>query len=445
MDFKLPDIGEGVAEGEVVRWLVKTGDAIREDQPMVEVMTDKATVEITSPVAGTVGEIRAKEGTTVPVGSVLVVLNAGTAAAPKASPAMAATGRVPAPATPRAATPPLAVAPVAGAAPVVAPAPAHTPAVLTPRDDNGQSARVLATPATRKLARELGVDLTTVAGTGPRGRVTREDVQNSAGRAPTTPAPIEAATPAAPVAPRAAAKPLPVQEREERVPLRGLRKRIAAQMVKSKTTAPHFTYVEEVDVTEVVKLRQESKEIAAQRGVKLTYLPFIIKALIPALRQFPLVNASLDDAREELVLKRYYNLGIAVATNDGLIVPVIKDADRKSILEIAGEIEQKSARCRAGKATLDDLTGGTFTITSAGNIGGLFATPIINHPEVAILGVHKIVRRPVYVGDQIVPRDIMYLSLSLDHRVVDGAVGAEFMNVVVKYLQQPKLLLLESV
>ncbi len=495
MEFKLPDIGEGVAEGEVVRWLVKSGDAVREDQPMVEVMTDKATVEITSPITGTVGDILVKEGATVPVGAVLVVLHPGAtpASAPARPPASAQSPappapRAPAPAPPQAVSqavtphptpaPPRATSPVAPRAatpPPSAPTPSRTEpapmAVSAPRapapasavasaptNGDGPGSRVLATPATRRLARELGVDLGAVTATGPRGRVTREDVQRSAEGASPAAAPVvtviehtapEAAEPAtaAPIAvpTKAAARPIPVGEREERVPLRGLRKRIAAQMVKSKFTAPHFSYVEEVDVTELVQLRNEGKPIAVQRGVKLTYLPFIIKALLPAFRQYPYLNAALDEAKDEIVVRRYYNIGIATATPDGLIVPVVKDVDRKSILEIAGEIEQLAAKCRTGKPTLEDLTGGTFTITSAGSIGGLFATPIINHPEVAILGVHKIVRRPVYRGDQIVPRDIMYLSLSLDHRVVDGSVAAEFMNVVVKYLQQPNLLLLEGV
>ncbi len=471
MDFKLPDIGEGVAEGEVVRWLVKEGEAVREDQPMVEVMTDKATVEITSPITGTIGEIRAREGSTVPVGSVLVVLNEGgatTAAKPPARPAAPApTAPAAPPAAPAAApaaTP--AAAPVISApvpvmrheparAPVAAAAAPAAVAVAPPPampESSGAGARVLANPATRRLARELGVDLTALTGTGPRGRVTREDVQRAANggakahpaAAPATAPPASPPPPAVPT-PRAAPTPIPAGEREERIPLRGLRKRIAAQMVKSKFTAPHFTYVEEVDVTELVRLRNDAKETASSQGVKLTYLPFVIKALLPAFRKYPLLNAALDDAKEEIVVRRYYNIGVAVATDNGLIVPVVKDVDRKSILEIAGEVETLAAKCRAGKAGMEDLTGGTFTITSAGNIGGLFATPIINHPEVAILGVHKIVRRPCYVGDRIEPRDLMYLSLSLDHRVVDGAVAAEFMNVVVKHLQNPQLLLLGSI
>ena len=419
IEFKLPDVGEGVAEGEIVSWKVKEGDEVREDDPLVEVMTDKATVEIPSPVSGTIVKLCAKEGEVVPVGSVLVVIGeAGeTAPAEKKAPGRRA-GKTSEP------------EPVLAAAPVSA-----------PRDGDGaerRAGKVRATPAIRKMARQMKVDLQQIRGSGPRGRITREDVQRF----------VEQGVPgkpqAAPAAARPAPKPLPPGEREERIPLRGIRRRIAEHLVHAKQVAPHFTYVDEVDMTEVVALRREAKAKGEERGVKLTYLPFVIKALTPALREFPFLNSSLDDASGEIVLKRYYNIGIAVATEEGLIVPVVKDADRKDLLELASEIQALSGKAREGKLTLPELQGGTFTITSTGNIGGLMATPIVNHPEVAILGVHKITPRPMVLGGKIVIREMMNISLSFDHRVVDGAVGAAFANRMIRLLEDPKLLLLES-
>jgi pyruvate dehydrogenase E2 component (dihydrolipoamide acetyltransferase) len=448
MEFRLPDIGEGTAEGEVVRWLVKPGDAVTEDQPLVEVMTDKATVTIPCPVSATIETLLAKEGQVVAVGSPIVVFknvtqgtvaNHGHARPGASQGAAAASG-----ADGRGAQPP------AGTATLEA----------EPGSD-----RVLATPATRRRARELGVDIRRVRPTGPGGRVTRDDVERVAQAAPTattatprtppraTPKPEQAKAPvraperaAPPPAPRRAAPlpPSPVGQTEERVPLRGIRRKIAEHLVKSKFTAPHFTYVEDVDVTDLVELREKAKPIAEQRGVKLTYLPFIMKSVVAALRDHPALNASLDDAASEIVYKRYYNLGIAVETDAGLVVPVIKAADQRSILDLAREIERLSQAARTGTLELEDLQGGTFTISSVGSLGGLMATPILNHPEVAIMGVHKIAKRPVVRGDRIEIGHVMYLSLSLDHRVVDGAQAARFMSTVVQYIQDPKLLLLEG-
>ncbi len=430
-EFKLPDIGEGVHEGEIVKWLVKEGDFVKEDQPMVEVMTDKATVEIPAPRAGKILKLNGKEGETVKVGSVLVVIEeAGAAPAPTVKPEPKrelAAPPLPKPEPkPEPAPTPLTTKPT--------PAPAAATATAAP-------ARVLATPATRKLARELGIDIALVQGTGPAGRVTDEDVRQFA-TARTAP---QAPTPPPTPAPAYTPTPVSANGREERIPLRGIRKRIAEHMHQSKNTAAHFTYVDEVDMTELVQLREQMKPLTEQKGVKLTYLPFIVKACVAALKEMPLLNASLDETRGEIVLKKYYNVGIATATDDGLIVPVVKEANRKSLLEIATEIERLAKAAREGKVALQDLQGGTFTITSLGALGGLFATPIINYPEVAILGVHEIKRRPVVRENQIVIRDIMLLSLSFDHRVVDGDVGARFCKRVMSYLENPKLLFLELV
>jgi 2-oxoglutarate dehydrogenase complex dihydrolipoamide succinyltransferase (E2) component len=431
-EFRLPDIGEGIHEGEIVKWLVKEGDIVREDQPMVEVMTDKATVEIPAPRAGKILKLNAKEGETVKVGSVLVIIEELGEAKPEPK-------REVVEAPPQREPEPVAAAVSTTATAVAAPPP--------PSPTAAPAQRVLATPATRKLARELGVDISQIQGTGPGGRVTDEDVRRfaaarTAPQPPPTPSPAPTPPPAAPsFAPGAVV----TDRREERIPLRGIRKRIAEHMHQSKTTAAHFTYVDEVDMTELIQLREQMKPLAEQKGVKLTYLPFIVKASVAALKEMPILNASIDEAKGEIVIKKYYNIGIATATDEGLIVPVIKDADRKSLLEIAMEIERLAKAAREGKIALSDLQGGTFTITSLGALGGLFATPVINYPEVAILGIHEIKKRPVVRDNQIVIRDIMYVSLSFDHRLIDGDVGARFCKKIISYLENPKLLFLELV
>lgn len=419
-EFLLPDIGEGVVEGEIVRWLVKEGDALTEDQPMVEVMTDKATVEIPSPRKGRVSRLLWKEGDLVPVHKPLLVIDLEDGAAGKGLETTAAKMVMPGLGAE------LPTARTAQAAPFLAAAPGAVPPT---------GGRVLATPATRKLARELGIDLATVAGSGPGGRVTKEDVRTAGG---TAPSPTIRVHPAA-VAPA----PAEAGHLEERVPLKGLRRKIAEKMVQSAYTAPHVTYVDEADLTELVALRQRGKALADAQGVRLSYLPFVMKAVVAALRKFPELNASLDNARQEIVLRRYYHLGIATATDQGLLVPVVRNVDQKGILALAKEVQQLSIRAREGKSQLSDLTGSTFTISSVGNIGGLFATPIINYPEVAILGFNKIHPRPVVRDGQVVVRQMTYLALSFDHRVIDGALAADFMNALIQYLQDPSLLMLE--
>jgi pyruvate dehydrogenase E2 component (dihydrolipoamide acetyltransferase) len=433
-EFRLPDIGEGVVEGEIVKWLVAEGDAVTEDQPVVEIMTDKATVEIPSPKSGVIRKRCWQEGQICPVGQALIVIGgAAGGATPAVTPAMAA---------------PAAVAPAAvanghganghganGHGTLTTPASAARPA----------GERALAAPATRKLARELGVDLQAVPGSGPHGRVTREDV---AAFADGGGAAVAASAVAAPVAPApatvvTAAGSSALSPSEERKPLRGLRRKIAEKMVQSAFTAPHVTTFDEVDLTALVALRQRIKAKAEAQGVKLSYMPFFIKAVVAALKQFPAFNASLDDATQEIVLKRDYHIGFAAATDNGLLVPVIKNVDRKSLLEIAREMADLAERTRAGKASADELSGSTFTISNVGSIGGLFATPIINHPEVAILGVNKLQKRPVVLADgSIEARDMMYLGLSFDHRVADGAEAVQFLNHVIALLQDPEGLLL---
>jgi pyruvate dehydrogenase E2 component (dihydrolipoamide acetyltransferase) len=414
-EFRLPDVGEGVAEGEVVKWLVKEGDEVKENQPLVEIMTDKVNVEIPSPKKGTIQRLMAKEGEVVKVGQVLLAITEKGEQPPVSTPAGPSTATKPtAPTRAKIPTPPAKIE----VRPTTAP-----PAAL-------KSQEILATPATRKLARDLGVDLSLVQGTGRGGRITDEDVQRvkQLGKA------VAAVT-------VTVSGPGGV---EERVPLRGIRRKVAEHMIKSKNTTAQVTHVDEVDMTQIVHLRERAKASAEKRGVKLTYLPFIIRALIPALKQYPYLNASLDDEKAEIVLKKYYNIGIATDTEQGLVVPVIKDAEHKSITQLAAEIAALSEKARAGQLALNEIQGSTFTITNVGGIGGVFATPIINYPEVAILGVHKITKRPVVKDNQIAIRDMTYLSLSFDHRVLDGAMAAQFVNAIKQYLEDPKLLLLET-
>jgi pyruvate dehydrogenase E2 component (dihydrolipoamide acetyltransferase) len=461
VEFALPDIGEGVAEGEITKWLVKEGDGVSEDQPMVEVMTDKATVEIGSPVDGMVLKLLHSEGTTVPVGEVLVLLGAGSESASSSPESVQTTQPV---ATPVAAATSEASGSSGGVAVAAPPAARASTLVETGLPDRADgSRRVRAAPAVRRLAREMNLDVGQLNGTGPNARVTMDDVRRAgqsgtAEHAPVAPAapkvkaaqssvpsPAPAAAPSPAPVPAAVSAPTPApMQGDERVPLRGLRKRIAVQMRVAKQTAAHFAYVEEIDVTELVAARKAAKSVAEGKGVKLTYMPYIVKAACTALREFPLLNASLDEEAQEVVYHGDINMGIAVETPDGLIVPVIRQADTKTMLQVSHELAGLADRARNRKTQPADVGGGTFTITNAGNIGGLLATPIINVPEVAIMGVHAIRRRPWVVDDEIVIRDIMYLSLSLDHRVVDGAVGARFMNRVQELLENPTLMLLES-
>lgn len=419
-EFKLPDLGEGVVEGEIVKWLVKEGDVIAEDARLVEVMTDKATVEVPSPKAGKVVKLHGKEGDVARVHHPLVSIEVEGAAA--TSPTHA---------------PQLTTHNAAESAAVVT-APVHA----TPAKPAVSAEKVLATPVTRRMAREHGLDLTEISGSGPQGRVTKADVVaalegGAAGGAAANVTANRAKTPAP--------APLAHTAEDVRIPIRGLRKKIAEKMIRSKHSAAHFTFVEEMDATELVALRKRLNEQLAAAGDKtrLTFLPFICKAVVAGLKKFPELNSNFDEANQELIQRGQYNLGIAASTEEGLTVPVVKNADRLSLRALASEIGRLGNAAREKKLKMDELTGGTFTITSLGQLGGLFATPIINHPEVGILGVHKMRKRPVVVDDQVVVREMMYLSLSFDHRVIDGSVGAEFTYEVIRYLEHPELLMLE--
>ncbi|POG57056.1 2-oxo acid dehydrogenase subunit E2 [Haloferax marisrubri] len=520
-EFKLPDVGEGVAEGELVTWHVAPGDEVTEDQVLAEVETDKALVDVPSPFNGTVKELLAEEGEVVPVGNVIITIQEDgddeEAAEAADADAEETTDSDDAQAS---------------------------DAGGESDEDSGSDGRVFAPPSVRRLARELGVSLESVDGSGPSGRVTEGDVRAAAeddggedepsgprsvqtnGKSATakrdegTSASASAAasaesadreqTLAAP-ATRALAKeegvdinavpatemrdgeafvsPEAVQEyaqaqREaqaadaeavsaeadagtataeatsestaaesaeaetgpgagERVPYKGVRKAIGDQMQRSKYTAPHVTHHDEVDVTELVELRERLKPVAEERGSRLTYMPFVMKAVIAALKDFPYLNSQLDEENEEIVLRDEYNIGVAAATDAGLLVPVVHDADRKGMLELADEMNEKVEKARNRKISPGEMRGGTFTITNIGGIGGEYATPIINYPEVAILALGAIKDKPRVIDGEVVPRKVLTLSLSFDHRIVDGAQGARFTNRVKELLEDPKLLVLE--
>lgn len=422
IEFKLPDVGEGLHEAELIKWLVNEGDQVTEDQPIMEVQTDKATVEITSPVNAKVGKLLGKPGEILKIHSVVVIFDDGTGAAPTVSA-------------------PAAEAPAPAAAPQAAAAAAPMATVA--------SGRALAAPATRRLARQLGIDINQVPGTGPAGRVTADDVRTFAQGGPKAAAPAAAepavVAPAQAVAPAqpAAAAPAP-GGLEERIPLKGIRKVISERMVQSKHTAPHVTSVDEVDMTELAAFREKAKELAARKGLRLSFMPFFVKAITAALKEFPYLNAQIDDANQEIVLKKQYHIGFALDTEAGLLVPVIRDADKKSVFQIAAEMADLIERGKAGKLAPDELRGSTFTISNQGSIGGLFFTPVINYPEVAILGIGATQERPVVRNGEIAVRKMAYLALSFDHRLIDGALATRFTNRLVELLSNPMQLMMEA-
>jgi pyruvate dehydrogenase E2 component (dihydrolipoamide acetyltransferase) len=439
--FSLPDLGEGLTEAEIVAVLVREGEVIKEDAPLLEVETDKAQVEIPSPMGGRVEKVHVAPGQTVKVGAPLVTFGDAP---------VGGEARVAAEAPPGAAPPPARSGRAAAARPGAASARPAAPAA-PPAPTTGP---VPATPATRRLARELRVDLAAVRGSGPGGRVMDEDVRAVAagGSRPAA----SAAAVERPAAPRGPAKPLagvglepPALPRFEqwgevaREPLSHLRRTIAERMTLSATLIPHVTHFDRADITDLDAVITRNLEPARARGVTLTLTSFLLKAAAIALTRHPTFNASLDPAAGELIVKRYYHLGVAVATERGLIVPVLRDLDRKPVLEIARELAALAQRVRDGKAAVEDLRGGTFTITNIGALGGTAAIPIINYPEVAILGVSRARLEPVVRRDQIVPRLMLPLTLTFDHRVADGADGARFATEIVTLLEAPERLVWE--
>ena len=387
-ELKLPDLGEGLTEGEIARWLVSEGDEVAEDQPLVEIQTDKTTVEIPSPAAGTVARVLASEGEVVPVGTVIVVIAEDGV--------------------------------VADEQPRAEPAPQQEVAA-EPATSGGQSpgrgreGRVQAAPIVRRLAHELGVPLETVEGTGPGGRITEEDMRRAASSATPEPATANVSR---------GQTPGPVLE-GRRVPLRGVRRVIAEHLARAHREVPAVTVVEECDFTELGRIRGER-----------SYLPYVLEASVEGLKEYPELNATLDG--DEVVYWERYDLGVAVQTHHGLVVPVLRNADQRSLDELAAEAARLAEGARAGTLEARELRGSTFTLTSAGRVAGLFATPLVNHPEVAILGLHRIAPRPVVRDAQVVAREIGWLSCTFDHRVVDGARASAFLLDVIARLEQPE-------
>lgn len=393
-EYLLPDVGEGITEAEIIRWLVQPDDSIEEHQDLVEIETDKAVVTLPSPYSGRVAELRVKEGDVVAVGEALLTIEESMAGARTAPGAKKDSGSV------------------VGS--------------LVEAAESESSGDIKAIPAVRAYAKELGVDLATVQGSGPGGRIRREDIERAAGMG------LEAADRQDPYGP------------VESIPLRGIRRTVARQLAAAHAHVVPVTIWEDADITELARIRAAHKPRAARQGIRLTYLPYVIKAVVRALRAHPYLNASLDDDFGRILLKKYYHIGIAVDTADGLMVFVIRHADRKSLLALARDISELAEKSRIRNIGLHHLRGSTFTITNYGVIGASYGTPIINHPEVGILGIGKIEDKPLARSGEIVIRKVMPLSLAFDHRVIDGVGAARFLNQIIQCLEKPGLLLEEE-
>jgi pyruvate dehydrogenase E2 component (dihydrolipoamide acetyltransferase) len=394
-EFKFPDVGEGIAEAEIVRWLVKEGDSVKEDQDLLEVETDKALLTLNSPYTGTITKLHGQEGEIIKVGDVLTTVEAGGEEKTGVEADKKDSGTV-----------------------VGSLGDNEVVEVVHP---------VQAIPAVRALAKQVGINLASVKGTGPGGRITKEDVERAANKTGQQS--------------RAEADAYGVVEK---IPLRGIRRTIAKRMAEASKHVAEVTIWEDADITELEQVRAKERRVAEEKGVRLTYLPFLIKAILPALKAHPYFNASLDEAAEAIILKKYFNIGIAVDTSDGLIVFVIKNADEKNILDLAKEIATLAEKARLRTIDLHELKGSTFTITNYGIVGASYGTPIINHPEVAIVGLGKVEDRPVVRSGQIAIRKIMPLSLAFDHRVIDGVEAGRFLGVVIQHLEDPNLMLIEG-
>jgi pyruvate dehydrogenase E2 component (dihydrolipoamide acetyltransferase) len=440
-EFRFPDIGEGIAEGTLIKWLVKEGDEIEEGQSVAEVETDKVTTEIPSAKKGKVLELEYEEGDTIEVGQVLIMLDTSDGSGEEE------TTKVPEydeedKKQELEEKKEIVEEETAGVVGEVVASSEEIPASTEGQSSSSKketNKKVLATPVARKLAKDLGVDIGAVEGTGPNGRVMKEDINK-----------FKSEKPASSVSEKQTRKletlhiDSSLEEKTERIPLTRIRKTISEQMSKSRFTIPHTTAMEEIDVSNLYEFRNKYKDILSEEDVNITYLPFVIKAITLALKELPEFNSSLDEEKEELVLKHFYHIGIATDTDRGLMVPVLKDADKKSVVQIAKEIEDLSSRAKDNKMDISELRGSSFTITNYGSIGGLFGIPIINYPESAILGLGRIVKKPIVRDDEIVIARVLPLSLSYDHRVIDGASGVRFISIVAKLLADPEVLLLKS-
>ncbi|MBM6613609.1 dihydrolipoyllysine-residue acetyltransferase [Desemzia sp. RIT804] len=425
--FLMPDVGEGMAEGEIVKWLIAEGDTIEEEDSIAEIQNDKSVEEIASPVSGTVKSILVSEGTVASVGDVLVEIDAPgyvDSSAPAAETTSAATSTT-----------------------------EREPAAATPQTGE-RNERVLAMPSVRQFARDNDVEIALVTPSGKGGRTTKEDVQSFMSGETTAPAKETekaAATPAKETESKKEAAPAAqpfsssMEESETREKMTGMRKAIAKAMVNSKQTAPHVTLHDEVEVSKLWDHRKKFKTVAAEKGTKLTFLPYVVKALSATVKAYPVMNASIDDATQEIVYKNYINIGIATDTDNGLYVPNVKNADAKGMFTIADEINAKAAQAHEGKLAAADMRNGSISISNIGSVGGGWFTPVINYPEVAILGVGTIAQQPVVNADgEIAVGRMMKLSLSFDHRIVDGATAQKAMNNIKRLLADPELLLMEG-
>ncbi|MFA1818715.1 dihydrolipoamide acetyltransferase family protein [Virgibacillus oceani] len=421
-NFKLPDIGEGIHEGEIVKWFVNEGDEVKEDDVLCEVQNDKAVVEIPSPVDGTVEKRHVEEGTVAIVGDTLISFDAeGYEDDDAEEEASEEEDKSEEPASKEKEDKQEETKP-------------------EPKTDDENDKRVIAMPSVRKYARDNDVNIKEVEGTGKNGRITNEDVdQFLSGEKPAaaSKATEEEKAPAAAAVPEGAYP-------ETREKLSGIRKTIANAMVNSKTKAPHVTLMDEVDVTDLVAHRKKFKEIAAEQEVKLTYLPYVVKALISASKKYPILNAAMDDETEEIIHKHYYNIGIAADTDRGLLVPVVKDADRKSVFDISNEVNELAEKARSGKLTSEEMKGASNTITNIGSAGGQWFTPVLNYPEAVILGIGRIAEKPIVRNGEVVVAPVLALSFVFDHRIIDGATAQLALNQIKRLLNDPQLIMMEA-
>ena len=438
-EFRLPDIGEGIHEGEIVKWFVKAGDTIEEDDVLAEVQNDKSVVEIPSPVSGTVEEVLVDEGTVAVVGDVIVKIDAPDAeemqfkGSHSDDSSKQEEKQEEAPAEKESTS---------------SSQSQEASTASTQEAEVDENKTVKAMPSVRKYARENGVNIKAVTGSGKNGRITKEDVDAYLNGGSTDSASNESAAASSKGSEEtsaSASQSVPegdFPETTEKIP--AMRKAIAKAMVNSKHTAPHVTLMDEIDVQELWDHRKKFKEIAAEQGTKLTFLPYVVKALVSALKKYPALNTSFNEEAGEVVHKHYWNIGIAADTDKGLLVPVVKHADRKSIFEISDEINELAVKARDGKLTSDEMKGATCTISNIGSAGGQWFTPVINHPEVAILGIGRIAQKPIVKDGEIVAAPVLALSLSFDHRQIDGATGQNAMNHIKRLLNNPELLLMEG-
>nr|WP_206698919.1 dihydrolipoamide acetyltransferase family protein [Shouchella lehensis] len=422
----MPEVGEGIHEGEIVKWFVKEGDEVKEDDILLEVQNDKSVVELPSPVDGKVLEVKVDEGTTSYVGDVILVIDDGSeddGEEESGSDESAKEEKSEAASTEK----------------------TEEKASESADSESSDGARVIAMPSVRKYAREKSVSISSVKGSGKNGRVVKEDIDAflSGDQSDETTSSADQREEKS-AKPSTSAPAASSEQLEERVPLKGIRKAIAKAMVKSKQTAPHVTHLDEIDVTALVAHRKQYKQVAADQGTKLTYLPYVVKALTSAIRKYPALNASIDDEAGEIVYKKYFNIGIAADTEQGLVVPVVKDADRKSIFQLADEINELAVKARDGKLSSAEMQGGSATISNLGSASGQWFTPVINHPEVMILGIGRIEEKPVVKDGEIVVGTMLSLSISYDHRLIDGVTAQSALNQIKRLLNDPQLLLMEG-